>query len=172
VASLSRCALAISLALVACDPPPPAAAPTIAPAYDARPRYAPPPIDANDPPPAMSSAKPPPPMPPPTGDRELDALRVGFYGCRVMGLRIMPTMDGTAVLRATLGPGGEVLDVTPDVVIGIPHTVVACLIERVRNASFGPRGGDGSILVIPVDFRQDGGKSTPTPASTLPTKAI
>jgi hypothetical protein len=113
-------------------------------------------------------------LPASTGDRELDGLRVGFYGCRMMGLRIMPSMSGTAVLQARLGPAGEVLDVQPVTVRGLPHTVVACLVERVWVQRFDPRGRDGSILSIPVDFTRPAEKPAPQPtrAEAGPTRAL
>jgi len=116
---------------------------------------------------------PTPPGPAPTGDHERDALERGFYGCRVMGLRIEPSMSGKAVLQARLGPSGEVLDVTPLLIEGLPHTVVTCLVERVWNARFDPRGGDGSVLVIPVSFTRDGADGPKrTVSEPMPTKAL
>jgi len=160
--------LATTMLLLACGAPPaPPAAPILPPPAPLPPL---PGADGTDPPPAPLGTAPP--MPPPTGDREHDALRMGFWGCRVMGLRIMPTMDGTAVLDARLGAGGEVLEVTPIVVVGIPHTVVGCLVDRVRHVRFDPRGGEGSTLVIPVDFRRDTRDVAPASMRPLPTNSI
>jgi hypothetical protein len=90
-----------------------------------------------------------------------------------MGLRVMPSMSGTAVLEARLGPAGDVLDVQPVLVTGLPHTVVRCLVERVWAQRFDPRGGDGSILRIPVDFRAAAEKPAARPTSdATPTRDL
>jgi hypothetical protein len=110
--------------------------------------------------------------PRPTGDREHDALELGFWGCRVMGLRLMPTMSGRALLRATLGPSGEVLDVVAERVENLPRTVVQCLVERVAHASFDPRGGAGTTLTIPVDFTRAEQPVAPTIGNAVPTQSL
>jgi hypothetical protein len=113
-----------------------------------------------------------PPRPRPTGDREADALSFGFWGCRVMGLRLVPAMSGRAWIRATLGPAGEVVDVVAVRVESLPRPVVQCLLDRVARARFDPRGGQGSEIHIPVDFtgasRQ---RATPT-LGTVPTQSL
>jgi hypothetical protein len=113
-----------------------------------------------------------PPRPRPTGDREADALSLGFWGCRVMGLRLVPAMSGRAWIRATLGAAGEVVDVVALRVESLPRPVVQCLLDRVARARFDPRGGQGSEIHIPVDF--SGGASRPaTPTlGTVPTQSL
>jgi hypothetical protein len=61
-------------------------------------------------------------------------------------------MSGQALLGATLGPGGEVLQVVAEQVEGLARPVVDCLLGRLAHARFDPRGGAGSYLRIPVDF--------------------
>jgi hypothetical protein len=109
------------------------------------------------------------PRPRPTGDRERDALELGFWGCRVMGVRLVPGMSGRAVLQATLGSGGEVVDVVAQRVENLPRPVVQCLVDRVARAHFDPRGGYGSVLQIPVDFTA--ATSHPLPAVGTPSPA-
>jgi hypothetical protein len=116
---------------------------------------------------APGSDAPVPPRPQPTGDRERDALQLGFWGCRVMGVRLMPSMSGRALLRATLDPAGEVVDVVAARVEDLPRPVVQCLLERLARARFDPRGGYGSTIDIPVDFTA----TTDRPARTLGTPA-
>jgi hypothetical protein len=126
----------------------------------------------SDEPPAPPVSDPPGlPRPQPTGNRERDALELGFWGCRVMGVRLVPSMSGRAVLRATLGPAGEVLEVVAERVDELPRPVVSCLIDRVAHTRFDPRGGDGSILQIPVDFRRPSGRPLPT-MGVVPTQAL
>jgi len=116
-----------------------------------------------------------PPRPQPTGDREADALNLGFWGCRVMGLRLVPGMSGRAWIRATLGPAGEVVDVVAVRVESLPRPVVQCLMDRVTRARFDPRGGQGSEIHIPVDFTSaSAGRpgATPTLGSSVPTQSL
>jgi hypothetical protein len=112
-----------------------------------------------------------PPRPRPTGDREADALSLGFWGCRVIGLRIEPSMSGRAWIRATLGASGEVVDVVAVRVESLPRPVVQCLLERVARARFDPRGGQGSEIHIPVDFAGASRPATPT-MGTVPTQSL
>ncbi len=139
-------------------PPPPAPIVLVAPADD------PPPQPASDP--SM------PPRPQPTGDRERDALELGFWGCRVMGARLTPSMSGRVLLRATLGPAGEVLDVTAVRVEDLPRPVVQCLLDRLARAHFDPRGGYGSTLDLPVDFTRQAERPTRTLGTTVPTQSL
>jgi hypothetical protein len=69
-----------------------------------------------------------------------------------MGIRLMPSMSGRAWLRATLGPAGDVVDVAAARVEDLPRPVVQCLLDRLARARFDPRGGDGSVVDLPVDF--------------------
>jgi len=114
-----------------------------------------------------------PPRPQPTGDRERDALELGFWGCRVMGARLTPSMSGRVLLRATLGPAGEVLDVTAVRVEDLPRPVVQCLLDRLARAHFDPRGGYGSTLDLPVDFTRQADRPTRTTLGTsVPTQSL
>jgi hypothetical protein len=127
--------------------------------------------------PLDDDARPPPsevagvPRPRPTGDREKDALELGFWGCRVMGARLAPSMSGRAVLRATLGPSGEVLDAVAERVEDLPRPVVDCLLQRLSHARFDPRGGYGSIVQIPVDFTRPADRPLPTMGTAVPTQS-
>jgi hypothetical protein len=112
------------------------------------------------------------PRPRPTGDRERDALELGFWGCQVMGLRLMPTMSGRAVLRATLGASGEVLDVVAERVESLPPNVVQCLVERVARASFKPLGGARYTLTVPVDFTRAGRRAAPALGNGSPSQSL
>jgi hypothetical protein len=112
------------------------------------------------------------PRPQPTGDRERDALELGFWGCRVMGARLMPTMSGRAWLRATLGPGGEVVDAVALRVEDLPRPVVQCLLDRLARAHFDPRGGEGSTLDLPVDFTRAPERPTRTLGTAAPTQSL
>jgi hypothetical protein len=112
------------------------------------------------------------PRPRPTGDREKDALELGFWGCRVMGTRLAPTMSGRAVLRATLGPSGEVLDAVAERVEDLPRPVVDCLLQRLSHARFDPRGGYGSIVQVPVDFTRPADRPLPTTGTAVPTQSL
>ena len=112
------------------------------------------------------------PRPQPTGDRERDALELGFWGCRVMGARLMPTMSGRAWLRATLGPGGEVVEVAALRVEDSPCPVVQCLLDRLARAHFDPRGGEGSTLDVPVDFTRAPERPTRTLGTAAPTQSL
>jgi hypothetical protein len=127
-------------------------------------------VDNDAPPPA--SDPPGVPRPRPTGDRERDALELGFWGCRVMGTRLVPAMSGRAVLRATLGAAGEVLDVVAERVVDLPRPVVQCLVDRVAHARFDPRGGYGSIVQIPVDFTRPADRPLPTIGTAVPTQSL
>jgi hypothetical protein len=110
--------------------------------------------------------------PHPTGDRERDALALGFWGCRVMGARLEPGLSGRAELRATLGAAGEVLDVIAERVENLPRPVVQCLLERVAHARFDPRGGYGSYILIPVDFTKPSQPAVPTIGTAVPTQTL
>jgi hypothetical protein len=113
-----------------------------------------------------------PPRPRATGDREADALSLGFWGCRVMGLRLVPSMSGRAWIRATLGPAGEVVDVAAVRVESLPRPVVQCLLERVARARFDPRGGQGSEIHIPVDFTGASRQGATPTLGTVPTQSL
>jgi hypothetical protein len=106
----------------------------------------------------------------PGGDRELAALQIGFQGCRVLGQRLDPQLSGRAVLAARLAGTGEVVWAGAARVENLPRSVVMCLVERVNNTRFAPRGGYGTEIVIPVDYTRAGapGNSAPTPASRQP----
>jgi hypothetical protein len=158
-------------ALVACaacvehaPAPPPELPPPPAPLLLASPPEDPTPGPAGDP--SM------PPRPQPTGDRERDALELGFWGCRVMGVRLAPSMSGRVLLRATLGPAGEVLDVTAVRVEDLPRPVVQCLLDRLARAHFDPRGGYGSTLDLPVDFTRAADRPTRTLGTPAPTQSL
>jgi hypothetical protein len=111
------------------------------------------------------------PSPRATGDRERDALEMGFWGCRVMGLRLVPALSGRATLRARLSASGEVLDVVAETVDGLPRPVVDCLLTRVAHVRFDPRGGYGSILRIPVDFTRPAEAPRPVLAPGSPSRS-
>ncbi|HTQ43266.1 MAG TPA: hypothetical protein VMI75_10960 [Polyangiaceae bacterium] len=113
-----------------------------------------------------------PPRPRPTGDREADALSLGFWGCRVMGLRLVPDMSGRAWIRATLGAAGEVVDVVAVRVESLPRPVVQCLMDRVARARFDPRGGQGSEIHIPVDFTGGNSRGPTRTLGTVPTQSL
>jgi hypothetical protein len=127
---------------------------------------------ADDPSPWPASDPSMPARPQPTGDREHDALELGFWGCRVMGARLTPSMSGRVLLRATLGPGGEVLDVTAVRVEDLPRPVVQCLLDRLARAHFDPRGGYGSTLDLPVDFTRPVDRPTKTLGTSAPTQSL
>ncbi len=112
------------------------------------------------------------PRPQPTGDRERDALELGFWGCHVMGVRLVPGMSGRAWLRATLGPAGEVVDVSAERVENLPRPVVQCLLDRLARAHFDPRGGDGSVLDLPVDFTRQPDRPSKTLGTPAPTQSL
>jgi hypothetical protein len=124
--------------------------------------------EAPPPPPVLAGV----PRPQPTGDRERDALELGFWGCRVMGTRIMPAMSGRAMLRATLGAGGEVIDAVAERVEDLPRPVVECLLQRLARARFDPRGGYGSIMQVPVDFTRRTDRPLPTLGNSAPTQSL
>jgi hypothetical protein len=129
-------------------------------------------LQSEEPPATPASDAPTLPRPRPTGDRERDALELGFWGCRVMGVRLVPSMSGRAWLRATLGPGGEVVDVVAERVEDLPRPVVQCLLDRLARAHFDPRGGYGSTLEVPVDFTRPADRAQPTIGTVVPTQSL
>ncbi len=147
-----RIAIVSLLILPACvkaSRPPPPALPDPPAAVPVRPPVA---ASAEDPSAPRPPGEPALPPPKPTGDRERDALELGFWGCHVMGLRLTPSLSGRAWLRATLGPSGEVVAVAAARVEDLPRPVVQCLLDRLARAHFDPRGGHGSVVDVPVDF--------------------
>jgi hypothetical protein len=108
--------------------------------------------------------------PKPVGDREIDALRMSLWGCQVMGLRLQPSMSGTALLRVLIGPSGEVVRVVPETVQGLTPSVVDCLVRHLGSARFDARRA-GTEFAIPVDFtsprRMDPAVRPPVPTQSL-----
>jgi hypothetical protein len=158
----SRIVVAACLLLGACAsrPPPP-------PSHDL-PELPPPIAQTSERSPSSGDeAKDPPPFPrpTPTGDRERDALELGFWACRVMGVRLAPKMSGRATLRATLGNRGEVIAVAVERAVDLPRPVVQCLVNSVARTRFDARGGYGSFLQIPVDFTKPPKRTAPPPAT-------
>jgi hypothetical protein len=89
-----------------------------------------------------------------------------------MGLRLVPTMSGRALLRVTLGAAGEVLEALAERVDDLPRPVVQCLVDRVAHARFDPRGGYGTILQIPIDFTRMPNQPLPTMGTPAATQSL
>jgi hypothetical protein len=163
-------AVAVLIGLAACEsspvPPPPRLPPPPGPLPPSQ--YA---EQQDDDAPAADDRRLP-SRPRPTGDREADALSLGFWGCRVMGLRLVPDMSGRAWIRATLGAAGEVVDVVAVRVESLPRPVVQCLMDRVARARFDPRGGQGSEIHIPVDFTGASRQGATPTLGSVPTLSL
>jgi hypothetical protein len=81
-------------------------------------------------------------------------MRAGFRRCYNRGLKADPTMKGSVMLTASIGPNGEVLSVSPSGVRGIDKDVVSCMAARVASAQFSPPDPGGTpTLTIPVTLQ-------------------
>jgi hypothetical protein len=85
-------------------------------------------------------------------DRVVLSLRPGFRHCYNQGLAKDPSLQGSVRIVATVGPNGEVLSATSTGSSTLGDEVVACVIHRVKGATFAPPAGDRATVVIPVTF--------------------
>jgi hypothetical protein len=127
---------------------------------DSYPSYDPP---TNDPPfPLPGTAghlpSPPPSVPAAVGNAEqvVAALRPGFRSCYNQGLQTDRAMAGKLLIRTKVAPNGDVsaADVTQNA--GLSPAVVACILQKVKGAKFDSPGANGSTVMIPVSFVQQG----------------
>jgi hypothetical protein len=81
-------------------------------------------------------------------------MAAGFRRCFNKGLQDDPTMRGSLVITATLGPQGEVLSASPSGG-GLSGSVIACVATRVSSAQFAPPDGGAATVTIPVKFEAD-----------------
>jgi len=89
-------------------------------------------------------------------DRVVASLRGRFRSCYQTGLNSDPSMSGKVIVRANVGPNGEVLDVEVVQNTGLSQSVASCIAGVVRRATFSAPGGSGSSVSIPVTFVQQG----------------
>ncbi len=84
-----------------------------------------------------------------TGDaaQTVARLRPAFRSCYNKGLQADPTMEGRIVLTARFDASGDVTSVTKKGGSGLSTDVEQCMIRRLRNASFSPSPGGGSVDV-------------------------
>jgi hypothetical protein len=78
------------------------------------------------------------------------ALRPRFKACYQEGQRVDPWMQGCVVVRAYIGPSGDVEKSAVFVREDLSDAVVGCIVDAVQSAKFAPPGGHGSTLQIPV----------------------
>ena len=82
-------------------------------------------------------------------------MHSGFRHCYNRALQVDPTIRGTIRLAGRIGLHGQVVSVTPTSVVGLPATMIACLVEVVQRAQFVPPDGGGASIDIPVSFRSE-----------------
>jgi TonB family protein len=100
--------------------------------------------------------KPIPSVPMSDADRVVANLRGRFRSCYQNGLDGDPTMSGKVVIRAQVGPNGEVSSSEIASSQGLSPAVNQCIAGVVKRATFNAPGGGGSTLQIPVSFVQQG----------------
>ena len=101
--------------------------------------------------------------------RVVAGMRAGFRNCYQRGLGENPDAGGSIMLAVRVAPGGEVEDVIPTSPGGLPDSVIACVVARVRASQFDPPDGGSAIINVPVTFTP-GDKPQPSdPVSTVST---
>jgi len=80
------------------------------------------------------------------------AMRAGFRRCYQRGLEQNPDISGSIRLSISVGPGGEVSNVTGGATGSIPGSVVDCVKGRARAAQFAPPDGGSAVVMVPVSF--------------------
>src|SRR5262249_53335804 len=83
----------------------------------------------------------------------IHSMRAGFRRCYRKGLQGDPTMKGSLMIAATLGPAGEVLSVSPTRAVGLSGNVIACVAARFSAAQFTPPAAGGAKLTVPLTFQ-------------------
>jgi hypothetical protein len=87
-------------------------------------------------------------------DAVIASLRGRFRACYQTGLGNDSTMSGKLLIRAKIGPNGEVSSADIASNSGLSPAVGLCIASVVKRATFTAPGGGGSTLQIPVAFVQ------------------
>jgi len=82
--------------------------------------------------------------------RVVAGMRAGFRNCYNRGLQENPDAHGSIKLSITVGPGGEVTNVTATPSGNLPSSVIGCVQARARAAQFDPPEGGSAVVVVPV----------------------
>ena len=91
----------------------------------------------------------------PNADAVVAGLRGRFRSCYQTGLLADSTMTGKVVIRAKIGPNGEVSSADIATISGLSPAVGQCIATAVKRATFAaPSGGGSSTMQIPVTFVQ------------------
>ena len=93
-------------------------------------------------------------VPVPGADGTVATLRTRFRRCYEIGLLTDSTMSGKVVIRASVGPNGEVASSDIASITGLPPSVGQCIAAVVKRATFERPGGTGATIQIPVSFVQ------------------
>ncbi len=117
---------------------------------------------------AVATSKPEPAKPEPTSDGErmesyspghelmaaIVRIQPELRRCYNDGLKTDPKMQGTIRLRIKVAADGTVADVAVDGPSAFPASVEQCMIAAAKTAAFPAPGGNGSTLVLPLNFVQ------------------
>lgn len=87
-------------------------------------------------------------------DRTIAGLRPQFRSCYNKGLQSDPGMAGKVTVAVKIGPNGEVASVSKAGGSGLSPDVEACIMKKIKNASFDSPGGGGSTIQVPITFVQ------------------
>lgn len=83
--------------------------------------------------------------------RVVAGMRARFRACYMQELASNPDAQGSIRLTIRVGPGGEVVGVTP-APSGNLGSAVGCVVARAQAAQFDPPEGGSATIVVPVTF--------------------
>jgi len=101
--------------------------------------------------------------------RVVAGMRAGFRNCYQRSLGENPDAGGRITLAVRVAAGGEVEGVIPTSPGGLPASVIACVVARVRAAQFDPPEGGSAIINVPVTFSAEDNPQPPDSVSTVST---
>ena len=84
--------------------------------------------------------------------RVVDGMRAAFRNCYQRGIDQNPDVHGTVNIVAKIRSDGDVASATARGGESLGPTVVECVLNRVRVATFDPPEGDAATVRIPVTF--------------------
>ena len=88
----------------------------------------------------------------PNAEASIARLRPGLRSCYNKGLAADPTIAGRIIVRIKVAGDGTIVDVSKFGGTGLPPEVEACMIDRVKKATFDAPRGLGSTLQVPITF--------------------
>ncbi|HVY30333.1 MAG TPA: VIT domain-containing protein [Polyangiaceae bacterium] len=103
--------------------------------------------------------------------RVIAGMRAGFRACYQRGLNEDPNATGSIRLTIKVGPGGEVVAVTPAPAGQLPASVIACVVARARAAQFAPPDSGSPVIAVPITFTSTLETANPN-TNPLPTRPL